>query len=96
MSWQVRATAGAELFAQYDERGPVYRLTTDGQLSEQLRPLDILEPMASLDEVVDVMLEMIKEVQLAKPARVALAKALGVEPEDVGTAPVRKPRAGAA
>jgi hypothetical protein len=93
--WEVRAD-GERLLAQFGNRGPVFVMAPDGSVAEQLRPLDILEPMVPLDEAVDDVLEMIRDVPLAKAARVALAKALDVEPEDVGTAPARKPKEGVA
>lgn len=85
--------ATGEVFVSWDERGPVYVLTPGGQLTEQFRAPVPLEPMVAMDETVEEILDLIKDVPLAKAARVELAKALGTQWQHVGTAPVRKPRA---
>lgn len=89
MSWEVRAT-DVELYAQFASRGPVFVIEPDGTVAEQFRDVDIVEPMVPLDEAVESVLDLIKDVPLTKSVRVALAKALGADPEDVGTAPTRK------
>lgn len=89
MSWEVRAT-DVELYAQFGERGPVLVIEPDGTVAEQFRDIDIIEPMVPMDEAVDSVLELIKDVPLAKSVRVALAKALRVDVEAVGTVPARK------
>jgi hypothetical protein len=91
MSWEVRAL-GEQLLAQYAERGPVFVLTPDGSLAEQFRPSDALEPMIPLDEAIESVLDLIKDVPLAKAARVAIAEKLEADPEHVGTSPTRRPR----
>jgi hypothetical protein len=90
--WEVRAT-DEELYAQFAGRGPVLVIAPDGTVTEQLRPIDIIEPMVPLDEAIISVLELIRDVPMAKAVRVAIAAKLDTEYEEVGTAPVRKVRA---
>lgn len=89
--WEVRAT-DEELFAQFGNRGPVFVMAPDGTVTEQLRPIDIIETMVSLDDAVTTVLELIADVPLATSARKAIAAKLQVDPEHVGTTPPRKPK----
>lgn len=89
MSWEVRAT-DEELYAQFGNRGPVFVMAPDGTVTEQLRPIDIIETMVTLDDAVTTVLELIANVPLSKAVRAAIARELEVDPEHVGTAPARK------
>lgn len=90
--WEVRAT-DVELYAQFGNRGPVLVIEPDGTVTEQLRPIDIVETMVTLDDAVSAVLEMIADVPLGMAARKAIAAKLEVDPSAVGTAPARKVRA---
>jgi hypothetical protein len=90
--WEVRAT-GEELYAQFGGRGPVLVIAPDGTVTEQLRPIDIVEPMVPLDEAVDEVLWLIRDVPLTRAVRKAIAEKLTVDPEHVGRTPDRKVRA---
>lgn len=87
--WEVRATDG-ELYAQYAGRGPVLVIAPDGTVTEQLRDVDIIEPMVPLEDAIISVLELIRDVPLTKPVRLAIAEKLGTEYEEIGTAPKRK------
>lgn len=91
MSWEVRAT-DVELYAQFGERGPVFVMEPDGTVTEQLRPIDIIEPMVPLDEAIESVLDLIKYVELPMKARKLMGEILHVDPENVGTSPTSRPR----
>lgn len=84
MSWEVRAT-DAELYAQFGGRGPVLVIAPDGTVTEQFRDVDVLEPMVPLDEAIISVLELIRDVPLARKVREQIAERLGTEYEEVGT-----------
>ena len=81
--WEVRADE-RELYAQFGNRGPVFVIAPDGTVTEQFRDVDIIEPMVPLDEAIISVLELIRDVPLAKKVRVQLAEKLGTEFEEVG------------
>ena len=77
-----------EVHVRFGDRGPVLVLAEDGTVREQYQ--DRTTDMVTEDDAVMAVLEMIADVPLAKTARAALAEALGVDPDDVGTAARRR------
>jgi hypothetical protein len=70
---------GSAVYATWS-RGPSWRLTEDGHVTEQYRtPPDLPEWLVDIDDVC----ARIREVKLSKAVRVALAAQFGVEPEDL-------------
>jgi hypothetical protein len=79
-----------EVFASWG--GPVYRLAEDGEVTQQWRAPNLLEPMIPESDATELVLERITDVPMSRAVREAIAERLGVDIEDVGTAPSRKKR----
>jgi hypothetical protein len=78
---------GQLVYARFGDRGPIWVLGIDGNVATQF-----CDPgagyMIQQDEAISAVLDMISDVKMPRKLRqaLALALALGVDPDNVGTA----------
>lgn len=72
------------VYVRWGRNGVVHGLWPDGAQETYLGrpPVELVER----HDAISVVLDLLADVKLAKPARRAIAEALSVEPEDVGSA----------
>lgn len=71
------------VYVAWGDGGPVYRLTPGGGVTEQFREPVPLTPLLTEDGAAEWAVEKLCGVRLSKTARTAVAKAFGVEPDEL-------------
>ena len=78
------------LYVERDKTGPLLVIPTVGYVRERFRLPENAVELLHPDDAVAHVLELIADVEMPKKVREAIAEQLGVDGEDVGTAPTRK------
>jgi hypothetical protein len=67
------------VYVAWGDKGSVYRITPDGQVTEQLREPAPLAPMICENDAAEWAAELLVDIRMSKAARKAIGEALGVE-----------------